>query len=76
MGGDIARHYNPRFDQGQVVRNTNVGGWRGEEGDGGFPFTKKVRCFMTILIEADCFRVCPASVFNFHYNRSKESVLN
>ena len=63
--GDYAFRYNCRFNEGQVVRKTNIGG---EERDGGNPFTKQVRFFMTMLIEADCFRVFPLSIFLFQYS--------
>ena len=56
--GDIAFHYNPRFDQGTVVRNTHVGGWGGEELAGSMPFTKNQRFEILIQVEAGCYRVC------------------
>jgi len=38
-GSDVILHFNPRFDQHAVVRNScQGGGWGGEEREGGFPF--------------------------------------
>ncbi|CAF0812437.1 unnamed protein product [Rotaria sordida] len=51
-GADVAFHFNPRFDQREVVRNScQGGGWGAEEKHGGFPlnsgqqFDIQIICF-------------------------------
>ncbi len=51
-GGDVAFHFNPRFDQREAVRNScQGGGWGAEEKQGGFPlqpgqeFEIQIICF-------------------------------
>lgn len=50
-GEDTAFHFNPRFDEGTVVRNskTEEEGWGEEERDGGMPF-KPTQAFHLLLI--------------------------
>lgn len=56
---DIAFHFNPRFDQGCVVRNTREGGnWGVEERDPSTnPFAPGQGFNILILVEEDQFRV-------------------
>lgn len=50
-GGDVVFHFNPRFHEQTVVRNSQLGGyWGPEERDGMFPF-----------IQGRQFEVKPAS---------------
>ena len=59
--GDIALHFNPRFEQRVVVRNSRVGGvWQTEEReqtDNLFPFEKKDAFEMAINVKEDKFAV-------------------
>ena len=59
--GDIALHFNPRFEQRVVVRNSRVGGaWQTEEReqtDNLFPFEKRDAFEMAINVKEDKFAV-------------------
>lgn len=40
-GPDVVFHFNPRFNEQTIVRNSNLGGyWGPEEREGGFPFVQ------------------------------------
>lgn len=54
---DIALHFNPRFSQEEVVRNTLSGGWGEEETDGGFPFTRDSAYEITIVVKEGHYQV-------------------
>ncbi|XP_023691736.1 galectin-3 [Paramormyrops kingsleyae] len=55
---DVAFHFNPRFNERIIVRNTNVGGeWGPEEREGLFPFDEGRRFELKILVEEDMFKV-------------------
>ena len=66
-GGDVAFHFNPRFDQREAIRNScQGGGWGAEEKQGGFPlqpgqeFEIQIICFpehyqVTKTIDHDTF---------------------
>ena len=59
--GDIALHFNPRFEEREVVRNNRVGGdWQNEEREQGddFPFEKKDAFEIAINVKEDRFVVC------------------
>uniref|UniRef100_A0A3Q3KA53 Galectin n=1 Tax=Monopterus albus TaxID=43700 RepID=A0A3Q3KA53_MONAL len=57
-GQDVVFHFNPRFNEQTVVRNSNLGGcWGPEERDGGFPFVRGQRFELKILVEEDMFKV-------------------
>nr|XP_020478519.1 galectin-5-like [Monopterus albus] len=57
-GPDIAFHFNPRFNEQTVVRNSNLGGcWGPEERDGGFPFVRGQRFELKIRVESHAFKV-------------------
>ncbi|KAL3874444.1 hypothetical protein ACJMK2_037456 [Sinanodonta woodiana] len=57
--------FNPRFDENQVVRNTQSGmSWGHEERDGGFPFQKGQKFHVLILVKHDKYKV---SVNGHHF---------
>jgi len=82
-GGDIAFHFNPRLNEGVVVRNSQLGGsWGPEERDQpSFPFAAGQQFTMIILCEPNDFKVSnlrsetsnffkqfPTDIFNSFYN--------
>lgn len=57
-GPDVVFHFNPRFNEQTIVRNSNLGGyWGPEEREGGFPFVQGRRFELKILVEEDMFKV-------------------
>ncbi|KAK5857984.1 hypothetical protein PBY51_011188 [Eleginops maclovinus] len=57
-GSDVVFHFNPRFPEQTIVRNSNLGGcWGPEERDGHFPFAQGRRFELKILVEEDYFKV-------------------
>ncbi|KAL6488136.1 hypothetical protein MHYP_G00047650 [Metynnis hypsauchen] len=57
-GPDIVFHFNPRFPEQTVVRNTYLeGDWGPEEREGGFPFEEGRQFELKILVEEDVFKV-------------------
>uniref|UniRef100_A0A3Q1FEW7 Galectin n=1 Tax=Acanthochromis polyacanthus TaxID=80966 RepID=A0A3Q1FEW7_9TELE len=57
-GSDDVFHFNPRFPEQTIVRNSNLGGyWGPEEREGGFPFVQGQRFELKILVEEDMFKV-------------------
>uniref|UniRef100_A0A0M3IG00 Galectin n=1 Tax=Ascaris lumbricoides TaxID=6252 RepID=A0A0M3IG00_ASCLU len=56
--GDIALHFNPRFDEKAVVRNAlQAGEWGNEEKEGKIPFEKGVGFDLTITNEPYAFQI-------------------
>ncbi|CAH0698384.1 unnamed protein product [Spodoptera exigua] len=56
---DIAFHFNPRFDQNYIVRNSCIeGSWGAEETSGGMPLVKGEAFEAAIKCFHDCFKVC------------------
>ncbi|KAG7466158.1 hypothetical protein MATL_G00161810 [Megalops atlanticus] len=57
-GPDIVFHFNPRFNEHTVVRNSHLGGcWGPEEREGGFPFAQGRRFELKILVEEGMYKV-------------------
>ncbi|PWA29622.1 hypothetical protein CCH79_00007907 [Gambusia affinis] len=57
-GPDVVFHFNPRFNEQTIVRNSNLGGyWGPEEREGPFPFAEGRRFELKILVEEDMFKV-------------------
>lgn len=65
--GQIAFHFNPRFSQNEIVRNSNLGGWGPEEKSGGFPFKKGRNFEVIILVEQDQYKVAINGQHSFDY---------
>lgn len=66
QSSDIAFHFNPRFPEEEVVRNTREGGsWGGEEKDQpNFPFKAEDRFTLALAVLDDRIRVSSHSNFN------------
>lgn len=48
-GHEVVFHFNPRFHEQTIVRNSQLGGcWGPEERDGGFPFCQGRRFEVTV----------------------------
>ncbi|GLD47732.1 galectin-3-like protein [Lates japonicus] len=57
-GPDVVFHFNPRFNEQTIVRNSNLSGcWGPEEREGGFPFVQGRRFELKILVEEDMYKV-------------------
>lgn len=69
---DIALHFNPRFEEDCVVRNTRLGGgWGVEEREGEMPFKTGKKFLVTIVCQSNCFLV---SVDNKHFCKYEHRV--
>ncbi|KAF6724032.1 Galectin-3 [Oryzias melastigma] len=67
-GSDVVFHFNPRFNEQTIVRNSNLGHcWGPEERDGGFPFVQGRTFELKILVEADMFKVAVDGVHLLEY---------
>lgn len=50
--GDVLLHFNPRFKETAVIRNSSIGGtWGQEEREGGFPFKKDIAFDLVLVNE-------------------------
>lgn len=59
INSNIAFHFNPRFQDGIIVRNSRRNGaWETEEREGGLPISRGEAFSMSILCEEDAFKVC------------------
>ncbi|XP_076156769.1 galectin-3 isoform X2 [Alosa pseudoharengus] len=67
-GEEVVFHFNPRFPEQTIVRNSQLGGyWGPEERDGGFPFIQGRQFELKILVEQDCFKVAVDGVHLLEY---------
>ena len=68
-GDDIAFHFNPRFNQNEVVRNTySNGAWGPEERHGGFPFQEGEEFEVVIVCKEDQYEVSVGGQYFISYN--------
>ncbi|XP_033736262.1 galectin-9-like isoform X2 [Pecten maximus] len=55
---DVALHFNPRFNEGCVVRNSHQGGsWKNEERYGAFPFHPGQNFEVKIVVELNQYQI-------------------
>ncbi|XP_060727513.1 galectin-3 [Tachysurus vachellii] len=67
-GSDIVFHFNPRFSEQTIVRNSNLSGyWGPEERDGGFPFIQGRQFELKILVEEDVYKVAVDGIHVLEY---------
>ncbi|KAI5108344.1 galectin-3 isoform X1 [Silurus meridionalis] len=67
-GTDVVFHFNPRFSEQTIVRNSNLSGyWGPEERDGGFPFIQGQQFELKILVEDDVYKVALDGVHLLEY---------
>ncbi|GAA6079900.1 galectin-3, partial [Tachysurus ichikawai] len=67
-GADIVFHFNPRFSEQTIVRNSNLSGyWGPEERDGGFPFIQGRQFELKILVEEDVYKVAVDGIHVLEY---------
>jgi hypothetical protein len=66
--GDIALHFNPRFSESTIVRNSCIAGeWGPEERFGAFPFKENYPFDFYITAESDHFTVAMNGGVLFDY---------
>ena len=71
-GNNVLLHFNPRFSQGCVVRNSKFfNSWANEERDGALPFQRGHRFDLEIAVEADRYVVSVVNKFQSYYKRFK-----
>ncbi|KAK7103382.1 galectin-4-like [Littorina saxatilis] len=72
MEPDCALHFNPRLNQGCIVRNTMIGGaWGGEEREGGMPIAKGKVFEIIIMATSSAYQV---AVNGVHFTSFKHRI--
>ncbi|KAM9456258.1 galectin-9-like [Clarias gariepinus] len=65
----IAFHFNPRFNDNVVVRNSLMNGcWGHEEKSGGLPFYRGQQFTVSITCDTQCYRISVNGIQMFTYN--------
>ena len=63
LNEDVALHFNPRFKENCVVRNTRINGkWMSEERDGGMSFFPGRTFELRITVKPNCYEVSSATI--------------
>ena len=74
LGEDVAFHFNPRFKENCIVRNSRINGkWMNEERDGyGMPFVPRSAFQIKIIVEPDSYQVsyCLWPILNMTWTQS------
>jgi len=64
LNSNTALHINPRFNQNEVVRTHNWGGWGAEEKHGGFPFQRGAPYQVKVVVRNHAYQIF---VNNVHF---------
>ncbi|KAK6990960.1 galectin-4 [Biomphalaria glabrata] len=73
---DAALHFNPRFEQNEVVRTHKCGNWGPEEKHGGFPFYRGAAFQLKIVVRHHAFQIYVNNNYftDFNHRLAKEAV--